>query len=268
MSEPQPQFLEVGSGAARRRIAYITESAMASSGLGLLWLIGLKSDMVSTKATALARWAKEKGLGLTRFDYSGHGQSEGRFEDGTVGAWLEEARAVFASVTRGPQIVIGSSTGAHIALLLLRALLQEDPASAKRIKGLVLIAPAWDLTEELMWKKFPEEARMEMREKGHYLLPSEYDPAGFTVITRAFIEDGRKHLLARQPFDPGRPVHVLQGLQDVDVPASHARELMSFLTGGWAEMTEVPDGEHRLSRPEDLALLFAIIERMAARASG
>lgn len=260
-----PQFIEVAPGARSRRIATIVEKSATPGGLGLVWLPGLKSDMVSTKATALAEWARRRGLGMTRFDYSGHGQSSGRFEDALVSDWLEEAEAVFTASTDGPQILVGSSTGGHVALLLLRRLMYCRPDSAARIKGLVLIAPAWDLTEELMWLKLPAEARREIEEKGFTLRPSAYDPAG-TVITRAFIEDGRKHLFAREPFDPGRPIRILQGLNDTDVPPEHVRELAKFLVGGWVEITEVPDGEHRLSRPEDLVQLFELIDGLITSA--
>jgi pimeloyl-ACP methyl ester carboxylesterase len=256
--------LVVGSGAARRRIAYVSSPPLREGAPGVFWLIGLKSDMDSTKATAVAAWAREHGLGCTRFDYSGHGRSEGRFEDATIGDWLEEAEAVFLNVAAGPQIVVGSSTGAHVALLLLRRLTESRPEAAQRIRGLVLIAPAWDLTEELMWKTFPEDVRREILEKGFTVRPSAYDAEGYR-ITRRFIDEGRNHLLARKPFDPGRPIVVLQGLEDVDVPPSHARELLGFIEGGWAEMIAVADGDHRLSRPQDLALLFAVIERLSGK---
>jgi hypothetical protein len=117
-----------------------------------------------------------------------------------------------------------------------------------------------------MWKVFPDEAKREIVQKGYWIKPSDYDAHGYT-ITRRFIEEGRDHLFARRPWDPGRPVAILQGLKDTDVPPAHARELMSFLEGGWASMTEVPDGEHRLSRPEDLALLFRLIEEQLRAAA-
>jgi pimeloyl-ACP methyl ester carboxylesterase len=264
MIRAEVQYLDVGSGERQRRIAYQSCPPADPGGVGLLWLIGLKSDMESTKATALADWARARGLGFTRFDYSGHGRSEGRFEDATISDWLEETVAVFCRVTEGPQIVVGSSTGAHIALLLVRHLLGTDPSEAERIKSLVLIAPAWDLTEELMWKVFPEEARRKILETGVWHRPSAYDETGY-AITRRFIEDGRKHLFAGKPFNPGRPVHIVQGLKDVDVPPAHARELLSFLEGGWGAITEIADGEHRLSRPEDIAVLFKVIEAQVKR---
>ena len=240
------------------------EPAVVGSRPGLVWLCGLKSEMTSTKATALADWAREQGLGCLRFDYSGHGQSEGRFEDGTVSRWLEEARAVFSELTQGPQVLVGSSMGGYIALLLLRTLLEEAPETAERIKALVLIAPAWDMTE-LMWTNLPESARQEIEERGVYLRPSRYGDGPYP-ITRALIEDGRQHLIGSRPLDPGRPVHIMHGLQDPDVPWEHTLDLVAHLSGDWARVAAVPDGEHRLSRPEDLALLLDIVGGLAGSA--
>lgn len=258
MGANDPQFITVGTGAATRRIACLAAPAAGEHTSSLLWLTGLKSDMVSTKAEALASWTAERGLGFTRFDYSGHGRSEGRFEDATLSDWLEESEAVFRQMTKGSQILVGSSTGAHVALLLLRRLMETAPDEAERIRGLVLIAPAWDLTE-LMWSQLPEDGQREILEKGQWVRPSAYDPAGY-VITRRFIEDGRRHLFKDAGFDPARPVLVLQGAEDRDVPLAHARALKQALSGDWVRITEVPDGEHRLSRPEDLARLYALIE--------
>jgi pimeloyl-ACP methyl ester carboxylesterase len=171
---------------------------------------------------------------------------------------------VFRRVTHGPQIIVGSSMGGYIALLLLRRLARSAPEQAGRIKALILIAPAWDMTEELMWKEFPAEAQRELMDKGVYLQPSEYGEP--YAITRKLIEEGRDHLLAREPFDPGRPIVILQGARDEAVPIAHARELVGFLEGGWARLIEIPDGEHRLSRPEDLARLFAAINELAGKA--
>ena len=259
MTDDEPQFLDVGSPLRRRRIAYLSQPSRRPDGLGILWFIGLKSDMKSTKAVALLEWARGRGLGFTRFDYSGHGQSGGPFEEATVGDWLEEAAAVFDCVARGPQILVGSSTGAHMALLLLRKCLADRDDGAGRIRGLVLIAPAWDVTE-LIWNELPAEAQAEVLSKGVCYRPSEYDPRGYP-ITRKLIEEGRNHLIAGSPFDPGRPIDVLQGLQDRDVPAEYVRRLKDILPGNRVRITEVPDGEHRLSRPQDLTLLFSLVER-------
>jgi pimeloyl-ACP methyl ester carboxylesterase len=264
LSESEPQFLDVGRGetAPARRIAYRADPA-PDGGIGLFWLPGYKSDMASTKATELAAFAHANGYGCTRFDYSGHGISSGAFEEGTIGAWLEEAEAAFRSLTAGRQIIVGSSMGGYIALLLLKRLMLVAPEDAARITGLVLIAPAWDMTEELMWKQFNLKARRELEATGVYRQPSEYGEP--YAITRALIEEGRSHLMAKKPFDPGRPVVILQGRLDTAVPIGHVRTLVGLLRGGWAELIEVPDGEHRLSRPQDLSLLFAKIDEVAAR---
>ena len=226
----------------------------------MIWLGGFKSEMTATKATALAAWAAEHDVGCLRFDYSGHGQSEGRFEDGTLSRWLEEARTAFIELTSGPQVLMGSSMGGHISLLLLRALMAETPQEAARIKGLVLIAPAWDMTE-LMWSNLPESARKDIREKGVYQRPSRYGDGPY-AITAKLIEDGRQHLIGKAPFDPGRPIHILHGLQDPDVPWEHTLDLVAHLSGDWTRVSAVPDGEHRLSRPEDIALLLDIVGGM------
>jgi len=259
MTAPQPQFLEVGKGAARRRIAVLAEPGSVP---GLVWLPGFKSDMASTKATALSDWAKARGVALTRFDYSGHGRSEGRFEDGTIGRWLEETLAVITRLTRGEQVLIGSSMGGHIALLALRRLMAEAPAEAARIKALLLIAPAWDMTEELMWRQFPEAARRAVMEEGVWLRPSAYGEP--YPISRGLIEEGRNHLLARKPWDPGRPVVIMHGALDQDVPLKHSHDLVGFLQGGSTRLVTVPDGEHRLSRPQDLELLFRLLGELVA----
>ena len=262
MSGPQVQFIEAGLSPKTRRIAYLTQAGGPGKP-GIMWLAGLKSDMVSTKAEALSHFANDRNLGYTRFDYSGHGQSEGQFENATVGDWIEEAKTVFSELTTGAQIVVGSSTGGHIALLLLRHLLQYDEREAARLRGLVLIAPAWDLTEELMWNVFSNEAKREVMEQGFTLLPSEYGEP--LKITRKFIENGRNHLIGRNPFNPGCPITILQGAQDTAVPLAHAKELNAMIEGEWAEFIEVHDGEHRLSRPQDLELLYSAIERQAAK---
>ncbi|MGE5511938.1 MAG: alpha/beta hydrolase [Bacteroidota bacterium] len=258
MAAPAPQFLSVGSGKSERRIAYLAEPR-GEGRPGVVWLPGLKSEMTSTKASALAQWAAQRQVGCTRLDYSGHGQSGGRFEDGTIGRWLEEARAIFAQVTRGPQILVGSSMGGYIALLLLRNLMREAPSEAARIQALVLIAPAWDMTERLMWARFPEPVRREILDKGVYLRPSKYEDGPY-AITRTLIEEGRSHLIGAEPLDPGRPVHILHGLQDPDVPWEHTLDLVAHLSGNWMRVSAVPDGDHRLSRPEDLELLMSVLD--------
>jgi pimeloyl-ACP methyl ester carboxylesterase len=257
MDATQPQFLDVGAGPQRRRIAYLRQEGKDRTKPSLIFLSGFNSNMRGVKAESVARWAAEQGIGSVRFDYSGHGESEGRFEEGTLSRWLEEARSVFERLSAGPQIVIGSSMGGNIALLLLRALLAEAPPQAARIKGLLLIAPAWNMTE-MMWENMPSSARRDIEEKGVWLRPSRYGDGPYP-ITRSLIDDGRQHLFGRDSFDPGRPVHILHGLQDPDVPWEHTLDLVALLAGDWTRVTAVPDGEHRLSRPEDVALLLEMV---------
>lgn len=249
------QSVVVGSGPDARTIAMIVEPG---SQPGVLWLQGFNSEMMSLKATALHEWAAASGVGLTRFDYSGHGQSEGRFEDGTIGHWLEEAIAVFTRHTEGEQVVVGSSMGGYLALALTKRLLRDQPGEAARIRAIVLIAPAWDMTEELMWKRFPDHARRAIESEGVFLRPSQYGEP--YPITRRLIEDGRNHLIGRSPWDPGRPVRILHGRLDPDVPFAHSERLMQILTGDDQRLIAIDDGEHRLSRPQDLDLLIATIE--------
>src|SRR5262249_34942202 len=171
MDAHRPQFLLVGSGRHQRCIAYLREPGDGPARPGVIWLAGLKSEMTSTKASALADWARKQGVACLRFDYSGHGQSQGRFEDGTLGRWLEETRAAFAGLTSGPQVVVGSSMGGGIALLLLRELMTAAPQEAERVKALVLIAPAWDMAE-MIWSSLSASARQEVIEKRVYIRPS------------------------------------------------------------------------------------------------
>ena len=255
MSSPT-QFIDVaGSGRPERKIAYMLSKPEPAKGAGVVWLGGFKSDMISTKATALAAWAEPRHIPYLRFDYSGHGQSSGAFEDFTIGDWLAEAAACFDRLTDGPQIVIGSSMGGWIALLLARLLAQNGQSD--RLRALVLIAPAWDMTEELMWTRFSAEARGAIERDGVYHRPSDYGEP--YAITRALIEEGRSHLIGGTGFDPGCPVRIIQGLRDPDVPWQHALRLVELLGGEDVRLTLIKDAEHRLSREQDLALLFAAI---------
>lgn len=262
MTDPGLQFLVVGDGASQRRIATRVAPGRSGAGPGLVWLPGFRSEMTSTKAAALAQFAAETGCALTRFDYSGHGQSPGDVMDGTIGHWLEEAMAVVAGLTDGPQILVGSSMGGYIALLVLRQFMRDDPATAARIEALVLIAPAWDMTEQLMWARFTAGMRRDIEEKGVYLRPSSYGDGPYP-ITRTLIEEGRRHLIGSEAFDPGRPVRILHGLQDPDVPWEHSLDLVAHLSGDWCEVEAVPDGDHRLSRPQDIAMLFRVIASLS-----
>jgi len=252
------KFLDIGTGAAGRRIAVRQQ---AGAGPGLFWLSGYKSDMKGTKAEALAHWATQTGRACTRFDYSGHGESSGAFTDGTIGRWLEDATAVFEACSRGPQILVGSSMGGWLALLLVRALRRRAETPAASVAGMVLIAPAVDFTEELMWRRFTPAIKQELEEKGVWERPSEYSPEPY-VITRALIEEGRSHLLLGGMIETGCPVRILQGVEDPDVPWQHAVELVSRLASDDVVLTLVKDGDHRLSRTEDIERLIAAVAEL------
>jgi len=225
---------------------------------GLFWLSGFRSDMTGSKAMAVDAFGESHGLAVTRFDYSGHGQSSGDFNEGTISRWLEEAEAVFAT-TIGPQIVIGSSMGGWLVLLLNKARrLKGDD----RIHGLVLIAPATDMTE-LMLEQMPKKYRKLLDKQGYVDTPSEYSAEPYR-INKALIEDGKQHLLFGHAIETGCPVTILQGARDKDVPKEHAGRLVQHLISDPVVFTVVPDGDHRLSRPEDLALLERAIEQMIA----
>jgi pimeloyl-ACP methyl ester carboxylesterase len=215
--------------------------------------------MKGTKAQALDQWAAQHSRACVRFDYSGHGESGGDFTDGTIGRWLEDTLAVFDRHCRGPQVVIGSSMGGWIALLLLRELrrrVQAQPPAT--IAALVLIAPAVDFTEELMWKRFSPEIKHEMETKGAWVRASQYSDEP-QIITRALIEEGRQHLLLGGLIETGCPVRILQGVEDPDVPWSHAVDLVARLAHDDVVLTLVKDGDHRLSRSEDIERLLAAV---------
>jgi pimeloyl-ACP methyl ester carboxylesterase len=249
----EPAFIEVGKDSARRRIAVRARDGDAP---GLFWLGGFKSDMQGTKAIALDAWAAEHGRACVRFDYSGHGESGGAFVDGTIGGWLEESVEVFEQFCIGPQVVIGSSMGGWMALLLAREIRRRQGNRAS-LAGLVLIAPAPDFTEELMWKRLSPEARQDIETKGVWLRPSEYGEP--YPITRSLIEEGRDHLLLGSAIEVGCPVRILQGAQDPDVPWQHAFALTHRLPADDVVLTVVQDGDHRLSRPQDIARMLAAV---------
>jgi len=255
MDSDRPTFLHIGEGAARRGIAV---RALEGAAPGLFWLGGYKSDMKGTKAVALADWAAQAGRACVRFDYSGHGESEGAFTDGTIGRWLADSLAVFDTCCAGPQILIGSSMGGWLALLLTRELKRRQGAGKASVAGMVLIAPAVDFTEELMWKRFTPEIKRELEDNGVWARPSQYSAEPY-LVTRQLIEDGRKHLLLGGLIETGCPVRILQGVEDPDVPWRHAVELTSRLASDDVVLTLVKDGDHRLSRPEDIERLIAAV---------
>jgi len=227
---------------------------------GIVWLGDFKSDMQSTKAQRLDAFAASQGRACLRFDYSGHGESGGRFEDGVISRWLAESLALIRAQTSGPQIIVGSSMGGWIALLAARAMGAKE--ARERLAGLVLIAPAVDFTEALMWAHMSAKVRQQIETEGVWLRHSAYAPDPYP-ITRALIEDGRRNLLLGATVDAHAPVHILQGMQDADVPWSHAMTLVEHLAGDCVTLSLIKDGDHRLSREEDIAALVAAVDRIA-----
>ena len=262
-----------------------------------VWFCGFKSEMGSIKASALAEWTAANGAGCLRFDYSGHGKSGGRFEEGTISAWLGQAAAVCAHALRGtPAVFVGSSMGGWIALLLARQLGQVPPLqvpphsvslpeeredarilaagkssvpsplgekdrmrgdSALNLKGIVLIAPAWDMTR-LFWDRPAPEAREAILRDGVYYRPSAYGGEA-SAITKAMIDDGERHLFGDGPVPLSAPVRILHGCQDPDIPWQRSLTLLGAIACPDTRLTLIKDGEHRLSRPQDLALLFSTL---------
>jgi pimeloyl-ACP methyl ester carboxylesterase len=255
MNDNSLKFLDIGESNDRRGIAVRQQTGSAP---GLVWLGGYKSDMKGTKAQALADWAREHGRACVRFDYSGHGESGGAFTAGTIGRWLADSLAVFDAFCIGPQILVGSSMGGWIALLLIRALRQRGEAGAANVAGVVLIAPAVDFTEELMWKRFTPEIKSELEAKGFWQRPSEYSPDPY-IVTKQLIEEGRHHLLLGGMIETGCPVRILQGVEDPDVPWQHAKALVARLASDDVVLTLIKDGDHRLSRPEDIERLIRAV---------
>jgi len=254
----QPGFFEAGD--PPRRLAFRRTPAQGAGKPGGVWLGGFRSDMLSTKAERLDQFARGQGRAFLRFDYSGHGESGGAFEEGTIGRWLEESLAAIRTLTSGPQILVGSSMGGWLALLAARELARLGEAD--RLAGMVLIAPAVDFTEALMWSRLPADARRDLEEKGVWMRPSAYSPEPYP-ITRALIEEGRRHLLMGAPIRTHCPVHILQGMQDPDVPYSHALALVEHLAEDPVALTLIRDGDHRLSREEDIARLIAAFDAIA-----
>ncbi len=261
MSEADLAFVPVpaADGKPARRIA-VARVAPTPAGVGrpgVLWLGGFRSTMQSGKALALDAWARRTGRAFVRLDYSGHGRSSGAFVEGTIGDWTADALAVIRGCTEGPQIMVGSSMGAWITLLAIRAL--AAAGEPERVAGSVLIAPAVDFTERLMWDRFTPEIKATLQRDGVWLRPSPYGEEPYP-ITRALIEEGRRHLLLDTRIDAHGPVHILQGMEDADVPWNHAMTLVEHFAADPVSITLVRDGDHRLSRDEDIERLLAAVE--------
>ena len=245
------EYLITGEG---RRIAY---NLVPGKAPGIVFLGGFRSDMEGTKALALEAWARAQGRTFLRFDYSGHGASSGDFLDGCIGDWFADARAAIQQLTKGPQVLVGSSMGGWISLLVARA-------HPERLAGLVTIAAAPDFTEDSMWADFSPAQRAELLNKGRLALPSEYSDDPY-IITRRLIEDGRDHLVLRSPLDLRLPVRFLQGTADVDVPVPVALRLLDHVTGPDIRLTLVKGADHRFSTPECLRLIGATVLKVLAR---
>ena len=235
-----------------RRIAYVQTPGQ---GPGVVFLGGFMSDMTGTKAVFLQDWAERHGRAFLRFDYSGHGQSSGTFEEGCIGDWFEDALAVIEARTEGPQVLIGSSMGGWIALQIARAM-------PGRVKGLVGIAPAPDFTEDSMWAGFSEAERTRLMTEGRIVIPSDYSPDGYP-ITRRLIEEGRQRLVLRAPLPLPFPVRILQGTADTDVPPAVALRLMEHAECDDLRLTLVKGADHRFSTPACLAMIAAAVDEVS-----
>ncbi|MDX8525346.1 alpha/beta hydrolase [Mesorhizobium sp. MSK_1335] len=256
MAASAPVFIDVdGSNIAVRQ----TPGAVP----GVVWLGGYKSDMLGTKAETLAIWASREGRAYLRHDYSGHGESGGEFADGTISKWLAESLAVFRRFSKGKQVLVGSSMGAWIALRMVQELRRAGDAS---VAGLVLLAPAPDFTVELIEPMLTAAQRQDLEEKGFFAEPSDYSDQPY-LYTRALIEDGRANRVMTGPIDTHCSVHILQGLADPDVPSGHALKLAALLPADDVTLSLIPDGDHRLSRPEDLEMLKRAVGDMVKRAA-
>jgi pimeloyl-ACP methyl ester carboxylesterase len=255
------QFTEKRNGVS---LAYRHENAEVQA-TGVLWLGGFMSDMAGAKAEAVAVAARKAGRPCLRFDYSGHGLSEGIFTERTVSDWLEETQYAFEQIARGPMIIAGSSMGGYIALLMARRLAAKRSRHLSRIAGLLLIAPGVDMTEALLWASFDQEARRAIETRGEWLMPSRYGE-GYR-ITRKLIEDGRHHLILHEHTRVDFPVRILQGEADPDVPWRHGLKVHESLKGDDVTFTLIKGGDHRLSSPRDLETIVETLETLWLRAS-
>lgn len=230
------------------RLAY---AATAGSEPGVLFCGGFRSDMTGTKAMALEEAAQARGTGFVRFDYMGHGQSDGAFLDGSIGRWKEDTLAILRQVCRGPQVIVGSSMGGWLATLAALAL-------PEKTAGLVLVAPALDFTEDLMWAQMTEDQRNTLLRDGILREPSHYADQPYEYSLK-LITEGRDHCILKPGIALDRPVRILQGMRDPDVPWQHAVKTVEAFRGDDTRLTLLRDGDHRLSRPQDIALLVETV---------
>ncbi len=250
----EPQYLTTPRG---RRIAY---HLTAGQGPVVVFLGGFRSDMEGTKALFLEGWAQARGQGFLRLDYSGHGQSSGDFLDGAIGDWAEDAGDTIAALVDGPVLLVGSSMGGWISLILSRRM-------PERIAGLVGIAAAPDFTEDSMWAGFDADQRAALARDGQVALPSDYSDEPY-IITRRLIEDGRRHLVVRAPLPLAFPVRLLQGTADADVDRSVALRLLDHAAGDDIRLTLVKGADHRFSTPDCLDHVAGAVAAVLDRAAG
>jgi pimeloyl-ACP methyl ester carboxylesterase len=242
----QTEVLRFADG---RRIAYRRAGGASP---GIVFLCGLRSDLTGTKASFLDAWARGRGRAYLRFDYTGHGASSGDFRDGTIGVWARDAEDAILALTEGPQVLVGSSMGGWIALLLARRM-------PGRIAGLVGIAAAPDFTEDGIWPALDAGQRARIEAEGEVAMPSEYGDDPYP-ITRRLIEDGRRNLVLREPLKLPFPVRLLHGTDDRDVELGVALRLLAHATAADMRLTIVKGADHRMSAPENLELLARTIE--------
>lgn len=260
-SSPTSQTLTVGEGPSARSIAILLRKGDEDTTKpALMWLGGYRSDMTGTKAVEMDALAARLGLTAIRFDYSGHGQSGGEFRDGTISRWLEEAMEVLAHVAPRRVILVGSSMGGWIALRLAQELRRSGGPD---LAGMVLIAPAPDFTSDLIEPNLGEAERASLLERGYFEEISDYSSEP-NIFTRGLLDDGRANRVLTGIIETGCAVHILQGMKDPDVPYGHALRLMEHLPSDDVVMTLVRDGDHRLSRPQDIARMTGAIEAMLA----
>lgn len=248
-----PETLQTPQG---RILAY---HRSAGKGPGIVFLGGFKSDMTGTKAVYLENWATAQGRAFLRFDYSGHGQSLGAFADGCIGDWAADARAAITSLTTGPQVLVGSSMGGWIALLLARHIPQH-------VRGIVGVAAAPDFTEDSMWPELTDAQRHEVLEHGQTELPNDYDDQPY-ILTRRLFDDGKVQLVLRAPLDLPFPVRLLQGTRDEAVATSVPLRLLDHADCRDMQLRLVKDADHRFSTPACLALMTGAIEEVIAASS-
>lgn len=236
-----------------------TSAANNKTQASVLWLGGFQSDITGAKADALFQWAGEKNRNYRCFDYSGHGASQGPVSGFTLSRGIEDALAVHEDWKQDKTILVGSSMGAWIALRLTQILVARK--QSEKLAGMVLIAPAPDFTERLMWDKFSEKIRNEILQKGVYHQPSDYSDEPYP-ITRELIDDGRKHLILDKPYECPCPVHIIHGLNDADVPWQQTMELVNVLQG-CVSLSLIKGGGHRLSSPKNLQMILRAVEGIA-----